>query len=154
MRIKIKNLSQFVDSKRRGSILLPDSLLRDGRFAGLPDEEKWALVELMLQGSRTGNPLRVDKINATLQAEGFIEEVADERDPGVDKRASRSIPDSVRVEVFARDMCRCKRCGRTDDLQLDHIVPHSKGGETTADNLQLLCGRCNRSKSNKHRGSF
>ena len=34
-------------------------------------------------------------------------------------------------------------------LEVDHIVPVSKGGKTEADNLQTLCWRCNRSKSNK-----
>jgi hypothetical protein len=32
-------------------------------------------------------------------------------------------------------------------LQADHIVPYSRGGLTTWDNLQLLCGRCNLHKS-------
>lgn len=154
MRYKIKNLSQFVDSRRRGSILLPDSILKDHKFTAMPAESKWALIECMLLASRAGNPLRIDCVDEWLIEGGFIEAVVDEADPGLDKRASRSIPDGVRVEVFARDNCRCKRCGRTDALQLDHIVPHSKGGESTAENLQLLCGRCNRSKSNKHRGSF
>uniref|UniRef100_UPI00111C32C3 HNH endonuclease n=1 Tax=Mycobacterium avium TaxID=1764 RepID=UPI00111C32C3 len=34
-------------------------------------------------------------------------------------------------------------------LEVDHIVPISKGGMSTPDNLQTLCWRCNRTKSNK-----
>jgi len=34
-------------------------------------------------------------------------------------------------------------------LEVDHIVPVSKGGMTTPENLQTLCWRCNRTKSNK-----
>ncbi|MCC3408394.1 MAG: HNH endonuclease [Microcoleus sp. PH2017_10_PVI_O_A] len=35
------------------------------------------------------------------------------------------------------------------ELKADHIYPFSKGGLTIWDNLQLLCYRCNLSKSNK-----
>ena len=44
---------------------------------------------------------------------------------------------------------RCAGCGdgiRERYYELDHIVPVSKGGTDTLQNLQLLCRRCNRSK--------
>lgn len=34
----------------------------------------------------------------------------------------------------------------SDDLQMDHVYPWSRGGETTYENLQTLCGSCNRTK--------
>ena len=34
-------------------------------------------------------------------------------------------------------------------LEVDHIVPVSKGGKSTMDNLQTLCERCNRGKRDK-----
>ena len=34
-------------------------------------------------------------------------------------------------------------------LEVDHIIPISKGGKTEPDNLQTLCWKCNRTKSNK-----
>ena len=47
----------------------------------------------------------------------------------------------------------CPGCGNTlpgvEYMEVDHIVPRSKGGEHTWDNVQLLCGPCNRSKGNK-----
>ena len=36
-----------------------------------------------------------------------------------------------------------------DDMQADHIIPWSKGGRTTDDNLQLLCRKCNNDKRDK-----
>ncbi len=63
-------------------------------------------------------------------------------------RSGRSIPQDVKIAVSVRDGGRCRRCGSDRDLQYDHIVPYSRGGSSDVDNIQLLCGRCNRRKSN------
>ncbi len=60
-----------------------------------------------------------------------------------------SIPESVRNEVWRRDQGKCVDCGSQKNLEFDHIIPISKGGSSTARNLQLLCETCNRKKSNK-----
>ena len=60
-----------------------------------------------------------------------------------------SIPSEIRKIVFNRDNGRCNKCGSEDDLQFDHILPVSKGGATTIENLEILCQTCNLSKSNK-----
>jgi 5-methylcytosine-specific restriction endonuclease McrA len=52
----------------------------------------------------------------------------------------------VKQFVFARDGGRCRQCGATNDLQFDHVIPVALGGGSSADNLQLLCGACNRRK--------
>ena len=59
------------------------------------------------------------------------------------------IPQEVVGFVFMRDGGRCCKCGRTKDLELDHIIPFSKGGSSEPENLQLLCRECNLKKSNK-----
>lgn len=56
------------------------------------------------------------------------------------------IPDEVRILVWRRDGGKCVKCGSQEDLEYDHIIPVSKGGSSTARNLQLLCERCNREK--------
>lgn len=63
--------------------------------------------------------------------------------------ASRYISDPVKEEVFKRDRGQCVKCGSTRDLQYDHVIPYSRGGSNTAPNIQLLCGDCNRAKSNR-----
>lgn len=61
----------------------------------------------------------------------------------------------LRTQIKERDRYTCRRCGVSvaDEphllLEVDHIMPVSRGGLTTPDNLQALCWRCNRSKSNK-----
>lgn len=56
----------------------------------------------------------------------------------------------LRAEVFARDGHRCSYCGGTEQpFQLDHIVPVSKGGETSLANLTVACRPCNLSKGDK-----
>ena len=63
---------------------------------------------------------------------------------------SRVIPTSVKIEVWKRDKGCCVICGSNKDLHFDHIIPYSKGGSsTTAKNIQLLCAKCNLSKSDK-----
>jgi len=72
-----------------------------------------------------------------------------DRTPHSEPSASRPrIPESVRIEVWRRDGGKCARCGSRTNLEYDHIVPISKGGSNTARNIELLCEKCNRSKSN------
>jgi 5-methylcytosine-specific restriction endonuclease McrA len=56
------------------------------------------------------------------------------------------IPREVRRAVFERDGGQCAECGSKFDLQYDHVIPVALGGATAVDNLQLLCGECNRLK--------
>lgn len=57
--------------------------------------------------------------------------------------------EALRVECFERDDWACAYCGHDDDLQADHIKPISEWPELALDldNLQTLCGPCNRKKS-------
>ena len=61
----------------------------------------------------------------------------------------RPIPQDVQILVWNRDGGKCVKCGSTERLEFDHIIPISRGGSTTTRNLQLLCEKCNRSVSNR-----
>ncbi|MDR0979088.1 MAG: HNH endonuclease, partial [Lachnospiraceae bacterium] len=61
----------------------------------------------------------------------------------------------LREKIKARDNYTCKHCGLSTMqepnllLEIDHIMPLSRNGLTTEENLQTLCWRCNRSKGAK-----
>lgn len=61
----------------------------------------------------------------------------------------------LRTQIKKRDNYTCCQCGNSAHaepnllLEIDHIIPVSKGGLTREDNLQTLCWKCNRSKGAK-----
>ena len=80
-----------------------------------------------------------------------------ETSPTIPRESKRNIPLRTRLTVLKRDKFRCVLCGRSPAnvpgvvLHLDHLVPFSKGGKTTADNLRVLCRQCNLGKGNDER---
>lgn len=82
------------------------------------------------------------KLTAVQGEEDDSQPVARHYNPG------RMIPTSVKREVWKRDGGKCAQCGSTVNMHFDHIIPWSKGGSSTeVQNIQLLCGAHNLSKS-------
>ena len=54
----------------------------------------------------------------------------------------------TRRAVFARDGWACQYCGNRSNLTVDHVIPRSKGGGSTWDNIVASCAPCNRRKGN------
>ena len=83
----------------------------------------------------------------------FVEREESVVDSTKNHKTNRDINLRLRFKVMARDNFKCCMCGRspaTDPsvvLHIDHIKPWAKGGETTMDNLQTLCSKCNLGKS-------
>lgn len=57
-----------------------------------------------------------------------------------------AIPDDLKLLIWNRDGGSCVKCGSTNELQFDHIIPVALGGATSEQNRQVLCGPCNRTK--------
>jgi len=57
-----------------------------------------------------------------------------------------------RLNIYARDRFVCQYCGErkaTEDLTFDHVLPRSRGGRTTWDNIVTCCVPCNKTKADR-----
>lgn len=70
----------------------------------------------------------------------------------IDFQKTHKIVKFCRKNVFVRDRYQCQYCGyigRPEELTFDHVVPLSRGGPTTFDNIVTSCIPCNTKKANK-----
>jgi hypothetical protein len=150
-----RNFRQFERSRRE--IRLPYDLLNDIRFRQLPDVKKAHLICLLLLSARMdnvlpNNPVKLERLIGATDAvdlsafTDFVAFAQAEQSTYQDRLAKRRIPDPIRAVVLLRDGARCRRCRTAVHLEVDHIIPVSKGGKTEESNLQTLCRRCNRHK--------
>ncbi|WP_091743133.1 HNH endonuclease [Phenylobacterium immobile] len=58
-------------------------------------------------------------------------------------------PAFTRFNLFLRDRFRCQYCGCRDDLTFDHVLPRSKGGRTSWENIVTACAPCNLAKGGR-----
>ena len=156
--LSFRNFRQFERTRRE--IRLPYDLLNDVRFRQLSDARKAHLLCLLLLAARMDNflpnhRLKLERlIGATeildlSELADFIEVAALER-PGPTKIAGQPrIPDRVKAAVMVRDGGRCRGCHSAVNLQIDHIVPVSKGGPPKSPTSRPFAGRCNRRKGKK-----
>ena len=93
-------------------------------------------AEVVEQTERT-----LHSANATLTRPAVIRLVSYVKVPRHSQR--RKI---TRRAVFARDGWTCQYCGARTQLTVDHVVPRSKGGGSTWDNIVAACAPCNRRK--------
>jgi len=99
--------------------------------------------------------VNTDAVNE--EASGFGESgkaIREEPSKSANRRTSREPSERLRFSVLLRDGFRCQTCGKSPlsspgvELQVDHIVPWSRGGETVRENLQSKCLECNLGKGN------
>lgn len=100
------------------------------------DELSAEEVDLLVWDQRRRQEGRLDRLRKIRAREVHAEAARRER-----------IPSDVRNFVWLRDDGRCVICGSESDLQFDHVIPHAKGGGAAPENIQILCGDCNRAKS-------
>ena len=113
--------------------------------AGSPDAVEsislWDVLVELVEEYNCSSPTEVYELTMTFRTAAA---------PLPFEQTTRSpIPQAVRTEVWRRDGGRCVECGSNQNLQFDHIIPVSRGGATTAKNLQLLCQSCNSAKRAK-----
>lgn len=163
--LAVKNFERFQHYKDRSPqwIKLYNDLAEDYGFSRLPDHQKAHLVLIWLLASRIDNRIPADarwiagKIGATepvdldaLVSAGFL--VPHEPTKAKGRREdwhTRHVPQAVRSQVFERDDHKCRECGSADNLEIDHVIPISRGGNGDEENLQVLCRACNRRKRSR-----
>ncbi|MCQ2485208.1 MAG: HNH endonuclease [Clostridia bacterium] len=68
------------------------------------------------------------------------------------RNRSRNIPHATIIRVARRDNNTCQVCGKIlldRDIEIDHIIPYSRGGTSDESNLRVTCLECNRKKGKK-----
>jgi hypothetical protein len=78
----------------------------------------------------------------------FVQSGATETKDG--RRDGRTIPRDVMLKVVRRDNHVCQACHQyvpDNEVEFDHVIPYSRGGPMTVENIRLLCRACNRRKS-------
>ncbi|MBN1460265.1 MAG: HNH endonuclease [Armatimonadetes bacterium] len=107
----------------------------------------WALVPANI-AKRGLAPLLGAKA-CVRSATGLFWDVALPRNRAASRRTSH-----LRDQVLKRDGHACIQCQRSEgggvDLTLDHVIPFSRGGETTPGNLVTLCTQCNQAYGDRH----
>ena len=61
-------------------------------------------------------------------------------------RKRRVWTDEERRFILDRDGWRCVNCGADDQLEIDHVIPFSRGGACSVENACVLCRSCNARK--------
>ena len=105
----------------------------------------------------TCNCFNIETVNQILEDKEyflmrFIEDVLFDKRKNIIKRERGILTLKLRYQIFKRDNFRCALCGATSEetkLEIDHIIPVSKGGKTIKSNLRTLCFNCNRGKGSE-----
>lgn len=132
--------SRFIEEIRK------HSAVEDIYFAYIDQVRKRASYEELLW--------LVEEIERVISSLSFVREYKPQKQYKLkqDER-QRVVNVSLRYDVLRRDGFRCVLCGASANegvtLQVDHIIPFSKGGKSTKENLQCLCAPCNYGKGAK-----
>ena len=123
----------------------------------LPNTEFSVFVKIRLTDLR-GNVFKYKtKYFNIEEVENLIERVNDKTNNRFNDKAiwdsistveRAKVTNKLRLAIYERDDYCCVKCGSETDLEIDHIVPISKGGKSELSNLQTLCRSCNKQKSN------
>lgn len=101
------------------------------------------------------NRVRRSGAYAPLSAHYYKDDVIDEAGPEAELlyvrglafcAEVRKMPGLLRKQVLERDGYACRSYGSSIDLEIDHVYPWSRDGQHEMENLQVLCGPCNRRK--------
>ena len=141
--VGLRLFSRPIDTKELGDVI---KINRFGSVTYL-DDIQWAYLRDFINRSELEN--LVSYMNDLNNYDLFSKHWHKPKKKSNKERNKMS--DRIRYEVLKRDGFRCVLCGRTVEdgvkLEVDHILPISKGGLTEMNNLRTLCDQCNGGKS-------
>lgn len=103
------------------------------------DFDSWSHLSVSMRDESVGLVNRVIRVPRVILLVGY------DRVPKRHVRFSR-------YNIYARDKCTCQYCGRKlprHELNLDHVIPRSKGGSSIWENVVCSCQECNRQKGGR-----
>ncbi len=112
--------------------------IEDGQYANY-DFESWREISELRATFKEPHDDWIRSVNFEIQVPRVIRLLSYDRLPRQTVRFNRR-------NLFARDSNRCQYCGKkfpTSELSIDHVVPRSRGGDTTWENVVCSCVRCN-----------
>lgn len=139
-------------------------MLFPNKQKGITDAQEWGLLYNKYQGNRYNSNTLADDIKTLLldddvtKKAGIIPYILSPRTHHDEKSLSiRAFTEAQKLRAYEKQGHKCPICVANgvntdyafDEMQGDHIIPWSKGGHTTDDNLQMLCQKCNNTKSAK-----
>lgn len=131
---------------------------------GITDTQDWGILYNKYHNNRYNtNTLETDIQTLIMDDDvtknaGIIPYILSPRTKFDEKTLSiRQFTPAQKLRAYEKQNHKCPYCVVNgieieyafEDMEGDHIVPWSKGGRTTEDNLQMLCTRCNNDKSNR-----
>lgn len=130
---------------REEDIIVSDEIFRQHKLILLRKRFNYGLREAMELVDATERAKEKAKRKALNRKVNELTRKLYDDMPSDDKRVP--ISDDVKDAVWRRDGGKCIKCGSQERLEFDHVIPVSKGGSNTARNIQILCEKCNREKS-------
>jgi 5-methylcytosine-specific restriction endonuclease McrA len=118
--------------------------IEDGRFSNY-DFESWLLISDLRSAEDREFDDWVRSVNFQIQVPRIIRLLNFDRVPKQTLRFNRR-------NLFARDNHRCQYCGQhapPQQLSMDHVLPRSRGGRTTWENIVCCCVKCNTQKGGR-----
>lgn len=112
--------------------------LEEGQYANY-NFETWLEISTLRAADKQQHEDWIRAVNFELQAPRVIRLLSYDKVPRQTLRFNRR-------NLFARDGNHCQYCGKvfpTSELSLDHVMPRSRGGETSWENVVCACVSCN-----------
>lgn len=118
--------------------------IEDGQYQNY-DFESWCEISAFRSGEKQAHEDWVRAVNFEIQVPRIIRLLSYDRVPRKSLRFNRR-------NLFARDGHKCQYCGRSypnHQLSLDHVLPKSRGGPTSWENVVCSCVTCNTRKGGR-----